>query len=68
MPCKSNESARTWFAASEGWTPSQNTYWVALGQAPGDFGLHKQIVFPTVPTRQQPLLASTKPIEHHKKG
>ena len=61
MPWRIKELARTWLAAWEGWILSQNTYWVALGQVPFDFGLHKNDVTSTVPVPQQPLLASTKP-------
>lgn len=63
IPCKISASARTWLAASEGWTLSQNTYCVALEQVPIDFGLHNKDVVSTVPVPQQPLLASAKPIE-----
>lgn len=62
MPCRINASARTWLAACEGWTLSQNTYWVALEQVPGDFGLHNKDVVSTIPVPQQPFLASAKPI------
>jgi len=68
MPCRINASARTWLAACEGWTLSQNTYCVALEQVPGDFGLHNKDVVSTVPVPQHPLFASTKPIKHHKIG
>lgn len=62
MPCTSKESAKTWLAASEGWTLSQNTYWVALEQVPGDFVLHNSDVNSIVPVPQHPLPASAKPI------
>lgn len=61
MPWTTSASARTWLAASDGWTLSQNTYWVALEQVPGDFGLHNSDVVSSVPVPQQPLLASRKP-------
>ena len=63
MPCKSTESARSWLAASEGCTPSQNTYWVALLQLRDDLERHKNTVFPTVPVLQQLLVASLKPVK-----
>ena len=61
IPWRIKALARTWLAAWEGWILSQNTYWVALGQVPGDFGLHNNDVVSTVPVPQQPLLASAKP-------
>lgn len=60
-----NASARTWLAACEGWTLSQNTYLV-LKQDPSDFVLHNKDVASTVPVPQKPLLVSTKPTENRK--
>lgn len=59
-------SATTRLAASDGWTPSQNTYWVAFEHVPFDFaGLHKtddfSTILPFLLIPQQPLLASTNP-------
>ena len=67
MPWEINASARTWLAAWDGWTLSQNTYWVALEQVPIDFGLHKNDVVSKIPVPQQPLLASAKPTKKKKR-
>lgn len=61
MPWIMSESARTWLAAWDGCTLSQNTYCVALLHVPGDFGLHNNDVVSTVPVPQHPLFASANP-------
>ncbi|WRX25074.1 hypothetical protein QQP08_017561 [Theobroma cacao] len=59
-PCASKLPAKTWFAASEGWNPSQNTYDVALVHVPRDLSLQSREVS-SVPVPQQALLDSKKP-------
>lgn len=64
IPWRIKASASTWFAACDGCTLSQNTYWVALLHVPGDLGLHKNTVVSTVPVPQHPLAASVNPATH----
>jgi len=66
MPEVINSSAKTLFAASEGWKPSQNTYSDALAHVPMDFLLHK-IDTSINPVPQQAFLASKNPVitEHN---
>lgn len=63
IPWRINASARTWLAACDGWTLSQNTYCVAFEQVPMDFGLQSKDVVSIVPVPQQPLLASANPVK-----
>lgn len=60
MPAVSKSSAKTLFAASEGWKPSQNTYCDALEHVPMDLWLHR-IDVSTNPVPQHAFLASKKP-------
>lgn len=62
MPAVSKSSAKTLFAASEGWKPSQNTYSEALAHVPMDFWLHN-IDVSSKPVPQQAFLASKKPVK-----
>lgn len=60
-PCSSRSPAKTLFAASEGWNPSQNTYSVALEHVPIDLASQSTEVS-TVPVPQQALLDSKNPV------
>jgi len=65
MPAANKSPAKTLFAASEGWKPSQNTYSDALAHVPTDFLLHN-IDVSSNPVPQQAFLASKKPVSKNK--
>lgn len=62
MPAVSKSSAKTLFAASDGWKPSQNTYSVALAHVPMESLLHN-IDVSSKPVPQQAFLASKNPVK-----